>query len=105
MKKWFFGSAIIITIIFLLVSSIPALHDIFKREKYTCTEAIIDRFEGDMAVILIGEDEIKVEIPRQHLSQGAREGSRLKLNFALDPEETGQQEERIDKLLYKLRSK
>ncbi len=105
MKKWFFGSVIIITIIFLLVSSIPAFHGIFKKEKWTCTEAIIDRFEGDIAVILIGEDEIKVEIPRQHLSQGAREGSRLKLNFALGPEETRQQEERINELLYKLRNK
>ncbi len=33
-------------------------------------KAVIDRLEGDTALILLGDKEIKVDIPRQFLPQG-----------------------------------
>ena len=68
-------------------------------------KAVIDRFEGDFAVVLVGEEEIKVDIPRQLLPPGAREGSWLKIDLELDPEGTKKQEEKIRGLLKRLKNK
>jgi len=68
-------------------------------------KAVIDRFEGDLAVVLFGAEEIKAEIPRQLLPAGAREGSWLKVNLALDQKSTGEQEEKIARRLDKLKKK
>lgn len=68
-------------------------------------KAVIDRFEGDLAVILIGGEEIKVNIPRQLLPAGTHEGSWLKISFELDPEGTKKQETKIKGLLEKLKNK
>lgn len=68
-------------------------------------KAVIDRFEGDMAVVFFGEGELKVDIPKKLLPEGAREGSWLKVSFELDLEGTQQQEEKIKKLLEKLQNK
>ena len=68
-------------------------------------KAVIDRFEGDLAVIFIGEEELKAEIPRQLLPAGASEGSWLKISFELNPEGTKIQETKIKGLLEKLKKK
>ena len=68
-------------------------------------KAVIDRFEGDYAVVLVGDEEIKIDVPKQLLPKGAKEGSWLKLNFELDPEGTEKQKEKISKLLDKLKDK
>jgi hypothetical protein len=68
-------------------------------------KAVIDRFEGKYAVVLFGEEEIKVDVPRKLLPDGAREGSWLKVSFELDPEGTQKQKEKIQNLLGKLKSK
>jgi len=36
-------------------------------------KAVIDRFEGDYAVVLFGDEEIKVDIPKELLPQEPRE--------------------------------
>lgn len=46
-------------------------------------KAVIDCLEGDFAVVLFGDEEIKVDIPRKLLPKGAREGSWLKVNIEL----------------------
>ncbi len=51
----------------------------------TIHEAVIDRFDGDYAVVLFGYDETKVDIPKKLLPSGAREGSWLSVSFKLDP--------------------
>jgi hypothetical protein len=38
-------------------------------------KAVIDRFEGNLGVVLFGADEIKVNIPKKLLPKGAKEGS------------------------------
>ncbi len=56
-------------------------------------KAVIDRFEGEYAVVLVGPEEIKVDLPRELLPEGAREGSVLDVSFELDP--GGEEERRI----------
>lgn len=68
-------------------------------------KAVIDRLEGDYAVVLFGEEEIKVDIPRGLLPEGAKEGSWLTVNFELDAEGTQKQKEKIQNLLDKLKNK
>ncbi|MDW7674673.1 MAG: DUF3006 domain-containing protein [Bacillota bacterium] len=66
-------------------------------------KAVLDRFEGEFAVVLVGEDEVHVNMPKSLLPHGAREGSWLKLNIELDPEATERQREKISELLAKLK--
>ncbi|MGB4243951.1 MAG: DUF3006 domain-containing protein [Dethiobacteria bacterium] len=68
-------------------------------------KAVIDCLEGDFAVVLFGDEEIKVDIPRKLLPKGAREGSWLKVNIELDPEGEKRQREKIEGLLKRLREK
>lgn len=68
-------------------------------------KAVIDRFEGDFAVMLFGDKEIKVEVPRQLLPENAREGSWINVSFELDDEGTNEQEKKIQGLLEKLKKK
>lgn len=68
-------------------------------------KAVIDRFEEDYAVLLVGDDEVKLDVPINLLPEGCREGSWLKLRFELDPERTRSQEEKNESLLDKLKKK
>ena len=68
-------------------------------------KAVIDRFEGEYAIVLFGEDEIKVDIPKVSLPEGSKEGSWLKVSFELDLEETKSREDRIKSKLDKLKKK
>lgn len=68
-------------------------------------KAVIDRFEGDYAVLLFGDGDLKAEIPRVLLPEGATEGSWLKVSFELDEEETLRRKEKIGSLLEKLKNK
>lgn len=68
-------------------------------------KAVIDRFEGDYAVVLFGEEEIKADIHKKLLPAGAREGSLLNVSFELDEDGTKKQQEKIKDLLDKLRNK
>ena len=68
-------------------------------------KAVIDRFEGEYAVVLFGEDEIKVDIPKVLLPEGSKEGSWLNVSFELNLEETKSREDRIKSKLDKLKKK
>ena len=68
-------------------------------------KAVIDRFEGDYAVVLFGDKEIKVDLPRELLPSEAREGSWLDVTFELNPRGTRKQQEKIKGLLEKLKNK
>jgi hypothetical protein len=75
------------------------------------TKAVIDRFEGDKAVILVGEEEEKLIVPRASLPPGAKEGQWLQvdveddrvLSVALDEDETAKAKKRIAEKLARLR--
>lgn len=68
-------------------------------------KAVLDRFEGNYAVLLFGEEEIRASLPRLLLPPGAVEGSLLNVTFELDPGEEHRQRERIEELLQKLEGK
>ena len=68
-------------------------------------KAVIDRFEEGYAVILVGDDEIKVDIPKELLPKGSKEGSWLKFNLELDPEGTEKQKKKIEDKLKRLLDK
>ena len=66
--------------------------------------AVVDRIEGDIAVLLVGPDEFKVDFPVSLLPP-VRDGSLLRLNVELNESEEqsrrGAAQSLIDKLLSK----
>jgi len=67
--------------------------------------AVIDRFEGDYAVVLFGEEGIKVDIPRKLLPVDASEGTWLNVTLVADDKETEKRREQVAGLLDKLKKK
>ena len=52
-------------------------------------KAVIDRFEEDKAVLLVGEDEdVKVVFPKEYLPGEAEEGDYLSVDISIDMEAT-----------------
>lgn len=68
-------------------------------------KAVIDRFEGDFAVLLFGDEEIKVDFHRSLLPQGAKEGSWLTISLELDLEGEQKQREKISEQLKRLKER
>ncbi len=65
-------------------------------------KAVIDRIEGNYAVVFVGDEQVKINIPIELLPKNTREGSWLKITFELDPEKTKKQEEYVSDLIKKL---
>ncbi|HJS20389.1 MAG TPA: MBL fold metallo-hydrolase [Anaerolineales bacterium] len=74
-------------------------------------KAAIDRFEENMVVIILEQDDKRVEVPHNLLPEGAREGHRILVEFdgekvtriVLDEDETALARERIKAKLERLR--
>ncbi len=74
-------------------------------------KAVIDRFEEGWAVLLIGEDEQRMNVPRKDLPRGAREGHWLRIeldgdqivSMEIDEQETARATKRIASKLERLR--
>ena len=65
--------------------------------------AVVDRIEdGGTAVLLVGEDEQKVELPASLLPEGAGSGSHLSVTVALDEASRKEAEDRVKALQEKL---
>ncbi|MDP2873613.1 MAG: DUF3006 family protein [Bacillota bacterium] len=45
---------------------------------------VVDRIENGVAVLLVGSDEIRLDLPLDLLPPGTREGSLLRASFELD---------------------
>ena len=74
-----------------------------KGGKSKRTRAVIDRIEdGGTAVLLVGEEEAKVELPASLLPEGAEGGSHLVITIALDEASRKEAEERVKALQEKL---
>jgi hypothetical protein len=74
-----------------------------KGGKSKRTRAVIDRIEdGGTAVLLAGEEELKVELPASLLPAGAEGGSHLSITIALDEASRREAEERVQALQEKL---
>ena len=68
-------------------------------------KAVIDRFESNVAVLLVGDKEVKVDFPKILLPKGSKEGSWLKISIELDQAGTAKQTEKIEGMLDKLKNK
>jgi len=67
---------------------------------------VIDRFEGDLAVLVLYEDDgVKFNMPLRLLPEGAREGDHLLLTFAQDNASRESEKKRIGNLLDELKGK
>jgi len=74
-------------------------------------KAVIDRFEGKQAVLILGEGERQLSVPKDLLPQQAKEGSWLQveveneslLSAVLDEVETDNAKQRIAEKLERLR--
>lgn len=60
--------------------------------------ATIDRFEGEMAVLLL-ENGQQIDIPKAELPAGVHEGARLVLNFIHTHEDEAKRADRARQLL------
>ncbi|WP_029544953.1 DUF3006 domain-containing protein [Selenomonas sp. AB3002] len=61
--------------------------------------AYLDRFEGSLAVLLLGEEEKKVNFPKSFLPEEAEEGDYLKIEISRDEEKTAEAEAEALQLL------
>ena len=66
------------------------------------TTAVIDRFEGENAVLLVGEDEQQVIFPAKELPEGLNEGDYLRMNIVYDTDATQSAQEEAARLLESL---
>ena len=66
------------------------------------TTAVIDRFEGENAVLLVGEDEQQVIFPANELPEGLNEGDYLRMNIVYDTDATQSAQEEAARLLESL---
>lgn len=74
-------------------------------------KAVVDRFEGDKAVILVGDEQERLVVDRCQLPPGTKEGHWLRacvqddrlVAAELDEEETARSRERIADKLARLR--
>lgn len=74
-------------------------------------KAVIDRFEDGFAVLLVGDEERNLDVPRKALPRGAREGHWLQVEIegerlvsaAIDKEETARVRQRVRERLARLR--
>ena len=67
-------------------------------------KAVIDRFEEDKAVLLVGEDEdVKVAFPKEYLPEEAEEGDYLSVDISIDMEATEAARAEAEALLKELK--
>jgi hypothetical protein len=61
---------------------------------------IIDRIEGKMAIMLVGEDAL--EMAKELLPAGAKEGDVISVKLELKDRKTKEEKEKMEKLIKKL---
>lgn len=60
---------------------------------------VIDRFEGNKAVLLLGDEEVQVIWPRESLPGEAKEGDIVTIELQVDHEATSAARAEADRLL------
>ena len=69
-------------------------------------KAVIDRIEGDLAFVLLGENgEFQLNIPISLLPEGIKEGDILKISIERDIEATQETKQKVSGLMDKLKKK
>ena len=66
----------------------------------TSIKVVIDRIEGDLAVIVLYDDDrVKFNLPVKYLPEGVRDGDHLRLGFDVDKQSRGVVKKRVEDLL------
>ena len=69
-------------------------------------KAVIDRIEGELAVLLMGEKgEIRINFPFSLLPEGSKESDVLSIAIEREPQATDKAKERTSSLMEKLKKK
>ena len=69
-------------------------------------KALIDRIEGNKAVVLLGEEERDAaDIPKGFLPEGSKEGDILTFKIKLESRRTKEAKEKVTDLINKLKNK
>ncbi len=63
----------------------------------------IDRFEGNYAVLIIGEEGDRLDIQRSFLPEEAKEGDFIKIRIEISPDKTREAKEKSADLIEKLK--
>ena len=66
-------------------------------------KATIDRFEGEIAVLLVGPEQTPVNVPRSDLPQDASQGDMVRLEGYIDWEEAEKRREEIKEKIERLK--
>jgi hypothetical protein len=75
------------------------------KRKATCT-VIIDRVEGDLAVVVLCDDDsVKFNLPLKYLPKDVRGGDHLQVSFAVDEGSREAEKKRIEDLYKQLMTK
>jgi hypothetical protein len=75
------------------------------KKQATC-KVVIDRLEGDLAVVVLYDDDsVKFNLPLKYLPQGAGGGDHLQMTFTIDEESREAEKERIEDLYKQLLGK
>lgn len=70
------------------------------------SKVIIDRIEGDLAVLVLSDDDgVKFNVPVALLPDGAKDGDHLKMSFVRDDASKESEKKRIENLLAELKGK
>lgn len=70
------------------------------------TKIIVDRIEGDLAVlVLYDDDRMRFNFPIDRLPDGVKDGDHLQLSFAKDEAGRESEKNRIDDLLRELKGR
>jgi Protein of unknown function (DUF3006) len=68
------------------------------------TKVVIDRIEGDLAVLALYEDDrVKFNLPLHYLPEGVREGDHLQMCFAQDEDSRESERKKVEDLLKDLK--
>lgn len=65
--------------------------------------AVIDRFEENKAVLLAGDEEIKINFPRALLDKNLKEGDYITIDIKYDAEATQKAKDEVAALLKSLK--
>ena len=72
----------------------------------TSSKVVIDRVEGDLAVIVLSDDDsVQFNLPVKHLPEGVKEGDHLQMTFSVDKESRQAQKQKVADLLKELTGK
>jgi hypothetical protein len=86
------------------VTHIALREENMKAEKKF--KGVIDRIEGSLAVILLGEDqEDAIELPKAYLPEGSKEGDLLSFKLRLESRKTKDAKKEVEEMIAKLKNK